>query len=507
FKNSVDSDTKTLYGVLDFDLTPSTLLRLGAMYQKTHDVPDYFGIPMAVGGVDSGLPAHTFLGSNWSTLNFEKYNAFAELEHQFNDDWKISANINSNWNKSLQKVGGLTQLTTSYTGINSNTPNLKMNNFQKYNNSSDELTARVALSGKYSLFHTTHELFATLDYSSLYELSDWKSIVNNTAYNVWTFSPSQVQEPDWNKNLSHHIFYNNYVIQQAASLGTRLNFPKDFHLILGGRYTQSTTNGSVYYETYNGKPDGEYAKNREVKKNKLIPYIGLTYDLTPNTSLYASHTEIFKPQSFRNIKGEILDPIVGKNQEIGIKSELFNHRLNASLALFNIEQQNRPLTDPRNINFSIPEGKVRSHGIDIEISGKVTDDLAIFAGYTFNKSKYLQTESSRYLAGSNFSKHTPEHIFRMYTQYQLPGIFDKWSTGMGLSTQTETSSLYDIHQGGYTLWNANLRYTYSENLSFNLIGENLTNKRYYENNRMRMNGGNNFLGEPRSMLFRVDWKY
>lgn len=39
---------------------------------------------MAVGGIDSGLPAHTFLGSNWSTLDFEKYNAFAELEHQFN---------------------------------------------------------------------------------------------------------------------------------------------------------------------------------------------------------------------------------------------------------------------------------------------------------------------------------------------------------------------------------------------------------------------------------------
>lgn len=507
FKNSAHSDTRTLYGVLDFDLTPTTLLRLGAMYQKTHDMPDYFGIPMATGGIDSGLPNHTYLSSSWSTLNSEKYNVFAELEHQFNDDWKISAKLNSNWNQSLQKIGGLAQLTTSYSGINTNNPNLKTNNYQNYKNSSDEVTAKIALNGKYSLFNATHDVFATLDYSSLYELSNWKSIVNNTAYNVWTFSPSQIQEPDWNKNLSYHIFYKNYVVQQAASLGTRFNFPENFHFILGGRYTQAISNGSTYYEIYNSKPDGEYAKNREVKKKKFNPYFGLTYDITPDTSVYLSHTEIFKPQSVRQITGEILEPVVGINQEVGIKSELFDHRLNASLALFNIEQQNRPLTDSRNTNFSIPEGKVRSRGVDIEISGKVNDDLAIFAGYTFNKSKYLQTESSRYIAGSNFSKHTPEHMFRLYTQYQLPGVFDQWSAGLGVSTQTETSSLYDIRQGGYTLWNANVRYSYSENLSFNLIGENLTNKRYYENNRVRMNGGNNFIGDPRSLLFRVDWKY
>ncbi|MBF7696044.1 TonB-dependent siderophore receptor [Acinetobacter rathckeae] len=507
FKNNVSKDNKTFYGVLDFDLTPATLLRIGAMYQKSHEVPDYFGIPMASGGVDSGLPASTYLGSSWSKLDFEKYNAFAELEHKFNDDWILNAQINSNWNKSLQNVGALGQLGTSYSGLTSSNQKVAMNNYQYYDNSSDELTAKISLNGKYNLFNATHDVFANLNYVSTYEKSEWRRILNSTSYNVTTFDPTSVAAPNWNGALNLNWFYTNYITQTAATLGTRVNLLQDFHLTLAGRYAQSITNGSTYYALTGGKTDGEYAKNREVKKNKFIPYIGLTYYLTDNTSLYASHTEIFKPQSARNSSGQILDPVVGKNDEIGVKSELFGGRLNTSLALFQIEQENRAITDPNNTSFSIAEGKVRSRGVDVEVSGKVTNDLAVFAGYTYNKSKYLKTESSSYAAGTNFSKHTPEHMFKLYSQYQLPGALEKWSAGVGVTAQTDTNSLYNIYQGGYTLWNANIRYSYSENLSFNVIGDNITNKRYYENNRVRINGGNNFLGSPASVLVRVDWKY
>ncbi|SDB81261.1 TonB-dependent siderophore receptor [Acinetobacter boissieri] len=508
YKNNVSKDNQTFYGVLDFDLTPATLLRIGAMYQKSHEVPDYFGIPMALGGVDSGLPASIYLGSSWSKLNFEKYNAFAELEHKFNDDWSLNAQVNSTWSKSLQNVGGLAQLGTSYAGLTSSNQKLAMNNYQYYDNSSDELTAKISLNGKYNLFNATHDVFANLNYVSTYEKSEWRRILNSTAYDVTTFNPASVAVPNWNGALNLNWFYTNYITQTAATLGTRVNLLQDVYLTLAGRYAQSITNGSTYYAITGGKTDGEYAKNREVKKNKFIPYIGLTYDLTDNTSLYASHTEIFKPQSNRDLSGQILDPIVGKNDEIGIKSELFGGLLNASLALFQIEQENRPIAATyNNISFSVPSGKVRSRGIDIEVSGKITNDLAIFAGYTYNKSKYLNTESLTYLSGSNFSKHTPEHMFKLYSQYQLPGALKKWSAGVGVTAQTDTNSLYNIYQGGYTLWNANIRYSYSQNLSFNLIGDNITNKRYYENNRVRINGGNNFLGSPASVLLRVDWTY
>lgn len=507
FKNDVSSDDRLLYGVMDFDLDPSTLLRIGAMYEKTNTQPDYFGVPMGLNGKDTGLSSKTYLGADWNKLASEKYNTFAELEHIFNDDWKISTKVNANFNNSEQKIAGLAQLTTSYLGLSNDNPTLKTNNKQFYNNESKELTANINLTGKYHLFGNTHDLFAIASYSRLNETSDWKRVLDTTAYNVWTFNPSMISQPDWSNDsiLFNDIQYKNQSEQKAITLGTRFNLLNNVHLLTGGRYTEYDYQGSTYYRIYNYVNDGEYDKSNYTK-NKFIPYAGLTYDITPQTSAYVSHTEIFKPQSATNAAGQVLDPIVGKNDEIGLKSAFFNNRLNTSIALFQIEQENRPLYVASTSSY-VEDGKVRSRGVDVEISGQITPQLNLFTGYTFNKSKYLETESTTYAKGTNFSKHTPEHMFRLSSQYQFSGDLAKWSAGVGVSAQTDTSSLYNIHQGGYTLWNGNIRYEFSPKLSVNLIGENLTNKRYYENQRTRMEGGNNFFGTPRSALLRVDWKY
>ncbi|MFV5347573.1 TonB-dependent siderophore receptor [Acinetobacter soli] len=509
FKQDVSNDTALLYSVFDFDLTPATLLRWGAMYQKNNNTPDYFGLPMATGGTDTGLPASTYLAAKWSTQQFEKYNTFAELQYHLNDDWSISSKVNANFNQSIEKFAGLAQLAQSYSGISDSNSNLKMNNQQYYDNESHEVTANIGLNGKYRIFNNTHDLFATLSYSRLQENSRWKRVLNDTAYNVWTFNPEMIAQPDWNniQNLFNDIEYHSQLEQKAVSLGTRVNFFNALHLILGGRYTDFKSSGDHQYYVWKYQPDSEYVKAQTVSKHKFIPYLGLTYDFTPETSAYISHTKIFKPQSAKDVSGNILPPVIGANDEVGLKSSWFDQRFNTSLALFRIKQQNRAMQDLNNTNFFIAEGKVKSQGVELELSGQATDQLSLFAGYTYNKSKYLKTESNTYPQGANFSKHTPNQMFRFYSQYQFKGVLNQLSAGLGLQAQTATSSLYNIAQGGYTLWDANLEYQIHPQLSVNLIGQNLTDKRYYENQRMRITGGNNFLGTPRNILVRLDWKY
>ena len=415
-KNNVSKDDRLLYGVLDFDLNPNTLLRIGALYEKSNETPDYYGIPMGLNSSDSGLSTSTYLGANWSNIEYEKYNFFTELEHNFNDDWKISGKVNANFNQSITQFSGLAQLTTSYAGLTDSNSNLKTNNKQYYDNDGKEITTKINLNGKYNLFGNTHDLFVIANYSKLNENSEWRRVLDSTAYNVWTFSPNMISQPNWNDDsaLDNNTFYKTQIEQTALALGTRLNFLNDFHLLLGGRYTQYHYKGSTYYRIYDGKYDGEYATS-DIKKNKFIPYAGLTYDITPNTSAYVSHTEIFKPQSVRNSAGEVLSPVVGKNDEIGLKSAFFNNRLNTSLALFQIEQENRAIYNTAPLS-DFADGKVRSRGVEAEISGKITNQLDLFAGYTFNKSEYLETESTSYPAGTNFSKHTPEHMLRLSSQ-------------------------------------------------------------------------------------------
>lgn len=48
---------------------------------------------MGLNGSESGLPRDTYLGFNWNRARFKKFNAFAEVEHQFNDDWKLTGRL------------------------------------------------------------------------------------------------------------------------------------------------------------------------------------------------------------------------------------------------------------------------------------------------------------------------------------------------------------------------------------------------------------------------------
>lgn len=236
----------------------------------------------------------------------------------------------------------------------------------------------------------------------------------------------------------------------------------------------------------------------------MTPYAGLTWDFSAHSSAYASWTEIFKTQSAVDQNNRILDPVVGNNAELGIKSSLADERLNVSAAIFQITQKNRALSVPGQ-RFSVPEGKVRSRGFEAEISGELTKNLNLFAGYTFNTSKYLETESTTYTAGTNFSKHTPRHLLRVYASYRLPGELHAWSVGGGFNAQSSTSSLGNVSQGGYTLWDANIGYRIDRHFSLNLVGRNLGDKRYYLTQRVRYPGINNFIGEPRSLMLTGSW--
>src|SRR5690606_13429359 len=89
----------------------------------------------------------------------------------------------------------------------------------------------------------------------------------------------------------------------------------------------------------NYKSEDPLTGRTRVKKSGVIsPYAGLVYDLGPQTSVYASYSDIFTPQSAKSADGSTLKPVVGANYEVGIKGELLDKRLNVSAAVFRLEQ-------------------------------------------------------------------------------------------------------------------------------------------------------------------------
>ena len=511
FKDDVDGKKGLIYGILEADAGENTKLTFGALHQRKHETLDSTGLLLARDGSDLFLPRDTFLGASWNKGKFDKTNLFGEVEHYFNDNWKLTSKLAYTHNKSHEEFATLAARQSADSDYTA-----RLGILSKYHGKSNLYDFHNMLNGKFQALGRSHDIFATYTYSK--EKGNMRNIdaVRNTAltYDLRNFRPSDIAYPDWN-NKSWDGLSNTLFVTHTVSGGVRFNPLEKLHILAAGSYTHFK---SHYVENATRANGSLYNEDTLTKQKHFTPYFGVTFDLTPNQSLYASYTSIFKPSYGRKDKlGNQIKPRTGNNYEIGWKGAWYNNKLNVSFALFQLDEKNRPINisraeaqaeDPTATRgYSIASGKVRSHGFESEISGRLTDDWQIFAGYTFNTSKYKKQESSSVPSGLNFSTHTPKHIFRLYTSYKLPVNNGKWKVGGGMSVQSKTASSRGIKQGGYTLFNANVQYEPIKNMTLSLIGDNLTNKRYYQNQINRNALAGNYYGEPRNLTFKLNYKF
>ncbi|MBA0204025.1 TonB-dependent siderophore receptor [Pectobacterium aroidearum] len=511
FTDYVGSERKVLFGTLAWDITPDTTVTTGMNWQKTDVVPDLYGVPFGTDKSNLHLPRSTFLGASWNRINFERINPFAELEHRFSNDWTLKSALNYTRATSKERYIGIMNGTA---GVNPQTGVSRLNNALHYDNKSDQWGYNLNVSGPFELLGRSHELVFGGDYQKENFDNAIGRIANTTSANIYNWDPNSVAEPDWsNLSLYSSRYREQYnIYQRGLFTTTRWELADDWKLILGGRY--SAYSYDYYYDNQRNTSDKEYSSLHV--RDKFVPYSGLLWNFADNYTWYASYAEIYKPQSARDKDGKLLPAITGTNYETGVKGEFFDGDLNASLALFRIIQSNRAITeadssvcqDP-NSGCSRAEGKARSQGVELDVTGQLAEGWLIQTGYTLTNSKYLEASESDKAA--QFSPRTPKHMFKLYTSYNLPGELNQWTIGAGMTAQTGTQTYpnraFGLSQGGYTLWNANVRYQYSKNLSFNLVGNNLTDKTYFLNLNNRHRSGNNYYGDPRNFMLTAKWNF
>lgn len=507
FYEPTHSQRKMVYGALDFDLGPLTTLLTGLSYQL--DKADGFNasLPRYQDGSDIGLSRNTTTGAPWGWMERESQSIYAILQHEINTDWKAQLNLRYNHGNDGINTAELED------AINVQTKQATWWRYQD-DTSFEEITADLNLQGGFDAFNQHHNIIIGVDFSN--NEKDYKqnwvrygtgSIVDLNAPPEWQYPPA-----DWD-TLSTNT------MQQASTYGSlRIHPIENLALIAGGRYTfdqqTKTENHKLNYnDTY--KTD-----------NKFVPYFGLTYDATPQATLYASFAEIYKPQGnyLQTLIGPTLPPSTGKNYELGIKSQLFDDRLLASLALFTIKKEKGAVNIDWQASKStsmccyIATGSKESQGIDFEINGNINTDWNVFLGYTFNENE----EKSN--AGDAFSTITPKHLLKLWTNYRLHDYVQGLSVGGGVTAQTSTYvkggilafnpasenydgawTDYDFKQGGYAVWS--LRAAYDINESFNIAANlnNIFDKTYYST--VGTAGYGNFYGEPRNLLVTLRYQY
>lgn len=490
FIDTVWDDTRSLYAALDYDFTAATTLGLGVSDKHGRSRPSIVGLPRYSDTSDIGLPRSTFSGSWWNRAASDQTTVFADLDHRFDERWmlKISALSMKETNSSVhQRIAGT--IAANGSGL-------------LYGDFATDFDARkngidAYLRGHFEALSLEHEITLGTNY--------YKYTSDDTYARAWTAGGNIFaidHERPWQDFASIAArgvtVSSTYDVQQKGLYGMwRARLLEPLTVLVGARVSWYDNVYATATSRTTNRASGE-----------VTPYAGVVYALNRQWSAYASYSSVFEPQSARTVSGSVLEPIVGTNYETGLKGELLDKRLNASIAVFRYDHKNRAAYDYA-AGFacdgwycSRPSGEVRSEGVEAEVSGEVLRGLQVFAGYSYVTSKY---QSDPVNQGQVFSTWTPRHLLRVWGDYRLPGAWNRLNLGGGATTQSQTlSQVRDFTLPGFTVWNARAAYQWSPEVSLALNVNNIFDKRYYIPSYNAVNA-NNYYGDPRNVMFTLKY--
>ncbi|MFC6296473.1 TonB-dependent siderophore receptor [Pseudomonas sp. CCM 7893] len=515
FRDRYAVERKVGYGILEADLTDDTVLAVGYDYQdKQAEGATWGSLPYwNSSGGKANLPRHNNITQSWSNWPLTDRTTFATLDQRLANDWHLKAAYTHRESETDGKVyyGGRGYPNADRSGIIA---------YRSHWAGEDKMDAvDFNIAGPYSLLGREHE--AMIGYGQARHRDNEPYIIDGGVpgdYDKIADWKHPIKVPEFADETTDLDANNSSTYQKAGYVATRLSLSDDWHAVLGSRYGSWKTSSSTYKYDGNRRMISSQT-SRQTHNDVWTPYAGLLYDINQDFTAYVSYTDIFKPQTQKDVGDKYLEPIVGKNYELGLKGSLFNDRLNLSSAVFWTSQDNVAEVDdsvppgPKGEAYYKSGGKGNKvQGFELEAAGEVLPDWNLTAGYTYTHS--VNGEKQR----NNTQQ--PLNLLRASTTYRLPGAWKALTVGAGLSWQSDIygfgnrpvgrdatgkiiTQRTEIHQEAYGLVNLMSRYEFDKNLSASLNVNNLFDKKYY-NNVGFYNGV--YWGDPRTVALSLDWK-
>ncbi|EPF6220506.1 TonB-dependent siderophore receptor [Acinetobacter baumannii] len=474
-------------GIVEADLTDSTLLTAGySQEQNKPNANNWGALPLLdANGKQISYDRSYNPNPDWAHWDNETQNAFVELKQKLNDQWNA-------------------KLTYNYLDTKHNSRLLYYYGYPKSDGSGVSLTpwggqehqekhaVDFNLEGTYKLFNREHE--ATLGYSYVRNHQQDKqstgtindsNVIKSITTDWASWTPQSITWSDFTEAANYKQNIN------SIYAATRLHLNEDLKLLLGANYVQAESKGESY-----GSP-------MSYSESKVSPYVGLTYNFTPEYTGYMSYTSIFRPQTgIDKDTNQALKPIEGKSYEMGVKSSWLDDRLTGTLSVFKTEQNNYPLrnSDGNPLNRKVPTSDLESQGVEVGLSGQITDNVNLSFGYAQFSIKDTKN-------GGEARTYNPNQTLNLLTTY-TPPVLPKLKVGAGLQWQ-DGIKLYDsnvngtIKQDAYALVNLMASYEVNDHITLQANGNNIFDKKYLNS----FPDGQAFYGAPANYTVAVKFKY
>lgn len=486
-RDKIDRERWGFAPSLALGLSEDTRLTLSYFHQSDDILPDY-GVPARDGKKLAGVDRDDYFGfSNLDKDEIETDSFTVKLEHRFNDSLSLQ-NLTR-----YSQIDRNTVISASHvdtTGVPAG--NYKPAGPQAYGRdvNSELWINQTNLSADFDTFGLAHSLAAGVEISredyervtynhglgaALYP-ADGYELGNPPGY--WSGPINKTRTADTSTQLENQALYVFDTIALAPEWDLNLGLRYDW---IDGEYKNVAL------------PAGTLTK-LDTRDEMFSGRVGLVYKPAENGRIYVAYGTSFNPTaeflattgSGINENTADLSPEKNKTWELGTKWELFDRRLELDAAVFRVEKSNARETMAD--GSSQLAGEQRVQGVELGVTGHITEQWDVFANYTFLDSETLKAaDTAAGIAREGQAlANTPPRSFNLWTSYELPA---GWTLGYGARYVSErnvsTSSRAKLD--AYWLHNAMVGYQLSNNLELQLNLNNLFDQDYVE--RVRQTPG------------------
>jgi iron complex outermembrane recepter protein len=242
----------------------------------------------------------------------------------------------------------------------------------------------------------------------------------------------------------------------------------------------------------------------------------LMYEFASGFTPYISYGESFIPvvgtTSPANGK-HVFSPQQGRMYELGFKYQPTGSNFAINGAVYDIAESNRLMPDPddQTFTYSVQVGGVSIKGFELELTGRLSENLKAVASYAYTDAKYddgvviVDPTYTFVDVGGNQLESVPKHVASLwgvweFDQPQLKG----WSVGGGVRyVGASWDASNTIKVPNVTLFDAMIAYE-EDNWRWSINGKNLEDKEYYTT---CLNRGDCFVGSARTILTSLTYRY
>ncbi|WP_294351028.1 TonB-dependent receptor [uncultured Sphingobacterium sp.] len=264
------------------------------------------------------------------------------------------------------------------------------------------------------------------------------------------------------------------------------------------------------YENYKDIANYKTDQAENVHQDVLLPRFGAVYTINPQINLYGTYIKGYNPQTASALAnpnaGGPFDPLENDMTEFGLKTAWLDGKLQASTAIYQINQKNTLYPAPTAENADLMEqiGKERSKGIEFDIQGQILPYWSVIASYAYNDARITKGRNNEEL--NKQKPNAPQNTANIWTRFSIPsGKAKGLGIGVGANYVDKRNLSLNLNQKipSYSLLNAALYYSIGK-VQLQANFNNITNKTHWV-------GGYDYIrlfpGAPRNFLLTLGYTF